>query len=1080
MAQFGKHLFGTSYFGKTSTFDGVYRTPFIDANEPFTGSIRIELDANMPVVSYPAGDKQLAYTGTWRNKTTTSTKGSSVSLLACGSEFWLKAKKAEGGATATVSVTDIQTEEVKTHNLDSSTQNELFLDLDYADYLIKIETTSNQPFEFQAIDVRVANVGIEVRTASKINGNIPIWGEYIPATITYDHQAGKYIGETKSVANQKYVEVKLHLSTSESEASPVIDKLHFSSGDLSKHADNGYWVASLNFANIAKDKKVTFKRVKRIDWKEKQTNSSQIDIRSTSADRTTGMPSRQELLGNSYWKAETAQYNLIHTGTSFGVPTSRISLAENKNGFTESSNHASVMLGPIQPKSANLANTKLVDWLSWSDVHFYPTNKQGVQITYELYKNKEDIKNGYAPIFRVVGPEDVQNQQITLAPEDKTESFYLRIKLDRVSGRQSPVVDWVDIVGQMHYTSSSQADSHKNTLSPLDGLLEYGEEQLGLKHLKTIKALSYNWPNVNQSLPANQDSLLSHPRKINIDFQAKYPDQVFVGLEKTLETTHQFFGEDAHNLEIYSKTTASKPSASTQNVSGNQLFWHYAYDGGTVNFPLMTERDLSAAYTPSLLPTKNYRFHIRNGWSDEVFKLPYSLSWEAISDMVGYSAESLMEKNPDVRLYDNRVPMGYTISLPNDSLNKKVHLVFEKTDTVITEHSLWNDATNDKILAHIPSGGDYVYLDWVSDEIMYDGIINVGDKLNPYVRTQYSSGNKRKQAKVKLTSAKTAYDLSKEYNVNIDDLILLNNGKETFEKGETITVPGTFVLPDLAPDLVYEGSNPYTVEIIPGSVRRIEGNIRLPEDTLIPGSDDEPAIQYTLKDSPNTDIVVKRGSVVNGIDTIPLSNVQSVIAIKNNTRDETYVAYQKVNGSEMGDYILKGNQIDWSPAHKNAKEPREGDDYTVTLIHGIVDTLRLVYTSEYSERMAQDRLWRSRHTVELDGIVTPEEDAYFDVPSLDKFPDYNENIEDLEYIVEDNDLWVETSIEKIDDKLKVFATMNGENPVRNWYPTVQTGFYYLNDQEYYLYSEPSQTNFTKKDIPIIKDVSYNAEGMTLT
>lgn len=44
---------------------------------------------------------------------------------------------------------------------------------------------------------------------------------------------------------------------------------------------------------------------------------------------------------------------------------------------------------------------------------------------------------------------------------------------------------------------------------------------------------------------------------------------------------------------------------------------------------------------------------------------------------------------------------------------------------------------------------------------------------------------------------------------------------------------------------------------------------------------------------------------------------------------------------------------------------------------------------------------------------------------------------------------------------------------------MNTGFYYLSDQEYYLYSEPIETVFGKENLPIIKNVGKNSEGLTL-
>lgn len=1087
MAQFGKHLFGTSYFGKTSTFDGEYETEMVDADEPFTGAIRAEIEANLPVMSYKANNNQLAYKtkSSWKFIGTTATAsktGEEVSILACGSDFTFQVKKIDGGGTADVLIKEIQTGNTQTHKIDTATQDKLSLNLAYADYLVTIKTTSDNPFTLKSIDIRVANIGIEVRTATKLNGDIPVWEEYIKIPLAYDNDKKMYIGESPTVTNQRYVQLKLHLATSESDAAPVVDAIHFSSGDLSKHAENGYWQAAINFNKVAKDNEVTFKRVKRLEWTEKEEENSILTFKSTSVSATnqSPLPSRQEILNASYWKPETAQYKLVHNGKTKGTPTSRISLAEKENGFSESSVLASVMIGPINTKKANLTNTKLVRWLKWDDEAFYPTNRQSVSIVYELFKNKNDIDEGYPPIFRVTDPSSVIDRILTLAPEDQTESVYLRIQLKRISGRQSPVVDYVDLIAQMHYESSSAIGSYQDKLSALDGIDVYGENGKGKKELRTVNHTIYDWPSLSQSLPVNTRSLLDNKRKVDIRFTPKYHNQVNIGIGDELEKEKVFNADEVVSFKLFSKTIANEPSASTKEVPSGKLSWHYSYDGGTVNFPLKTERDLSTDFTPSLLQNKKYRFYIQNGWKDQTFQVPFSMTWEEVSDMIGYQKEDLITTNKNIKLYNNQIPMGYTIKLPNDSLNNKIRLVFKETGNKLSERSLWNGSTNDRIEASIPAGGDYRYTEWVSDEVIYDGMINANDLFSPYVRTQFASQNARKQSLYTVTKAEeTAKEIAKQHAVNEEDILLSNNNKKSFKSGDKVLIPGGFVLPDIAPGLIYEGDNPYVVEVIPGSVHKTNDDILLPEDTLIPGSDDEPAIQYTLTESPSMEVILKRGSVRNGQDVIPLSNVMKVTAVKNNKTGVSYVPYSKVGTSEMGDYILKNNTIDWSPSQSGGKEPAVGEEYTVTLTHGIVNTLRIIYTSNYNEKMAQDRLWRSKETVEIEGTVGPEKDVYLNLPSPNAFGDYKNDYKQIDYVVEDNDLWVETSIKEIDGVKKLKASLNGEDPKRNWYPTIQTGFYYLDNQEYYLYSEPTVTTFAEKEVPIIKDVKYTEEGLVL-
>ena len=56
MAQFGKSLFGSSYFGYTNTLDGDYQTEIIDADEPFDGKVDFKIWAELPEMKYDSND----------------------------------------------------------------------------------------------------------------------------------------------------------------------------------------------------------------------------------------------------------------------------------------------------------------------------------------------------------------------------------------------------------------------------------------------------------------------------------------------------------------------------------------------------------------------------------------------------------------------------------------------------------------------------------------------------------------------------------------------------------------------------------------------------------------------------------------------------------------------------------------------------------------------------------------------------------------------------------------------------------------------------------------------------------------
>src|SRR5699024_2314250 len=106
---------------------------------------------------------------------------------------------------------------------------------------------------------------------------------------------------------------------------------------------------------------------------------------------------------------------------------------------------------------------------------------------FELYQNKNDALNGIAPIFIINHPELAANKRINLPKDSFTESVYLRIVLQRTAGRQSPVVDYVDLSAHMAYQSNSALGRYSDTLCGLDNVIAAkNEDQMGRKNLRTI------------------------------------------------------------------------------------------------------------------------------------------------------------------------------------------------------------------------------------------------------------------------------------------------------------------------------------------------------------------------------------------------------------------------------------------------------------------------------------------------------------------------------------------------------------------------------------------------------------------
>src|SRR5699024_8551570 len=112
-------------------------------------------------------------------------------------------------------------------------------------------------------------------------------------------------------------------------------------------------------------------------------------------------------------------------------------------------------------------------------------------------------------------------------------------------------------------------------------------------------------------------------------------------------------------------------------------------------------------------------------------------------------------------------------------------------------------------------------------------------------------------------------------------------------------------------------------------------------------------------------------------------------------------------------------------------------------------------------------------------VVTPDRDVWLELPAPEEYLEYSNTVEQVDYVVEDSDLWVNSSLVDTDEGPMIRLSFDGKDPKRNWFPTINKGFYYLNDQEYYMYSEPIQHYFDEEYIPVIEEVHYNSNGLSM-
>ena len=1090
MAQFGKHLYGSSFFGKSNSFVGNYDSRIIDIGEELSGEIRIELDSYLPSLFYESDDFLFNYDGEHQleENYTNLERNSKVSIYLSGKNLEIHSL----GGSAQIAVQEQHTEETRYYEINNidifSLEN--FPTNHLENYTITIEATSD--FKFKGIKAKTTEIQGVFRAAPEdsmytesffnqdwtlSSGEVvsseadSIWSYYF--TLDFDEVNENLVIETERLNDIRFIQLRLMLLTTDSQSSPEVHSINFSDGDLTRYRPSGNWHVSLDMENIAEEEGVTFERVKEVTWIEKEFSGAKIDIHSSSRNGST--PSISNIINDNYWSDLTAKYTLKHTGVEEGVPYNRISLKERNNGYAQSARLGSLFVGPINTKEMSFTNTTLNAWRKITGGAHYPRNSNQSSSTIEFFENKNDVDRGVPPFY--VSNNIEANKEELLNISTEYSSFYIRISLTRDSGVSTPVMDDLQFYAQLKYNSLRQLTQYTDELSALDGYEKDSLLDKGEKIVREIPNTVFDWPNVKQDLMYNAKSIQNSEKTVRIEYTPKYIDQVYLGLNSIDVTEYVFTSTYPEKYEVHSKVYAKEPTLSERNIDSNKIYYHYSYNGGSINFPSVVEHQLTTQFTPLLARSKKYKFYLENGWSDEIFKVPQPMTFEEIAEITLSDIEELITLNKNVPLYDEMILAGYEIILPNTTENELVNLIFKKSNDVVTEFSILNNEENDVIQASIERGNNFSYEDWRSNEVIFNAIVNYGDSNTPYVRVQNSAYDIEQFGNhVVSKEVESALEIATRFNVDVEDLVIVNNRKNEFEetgnvlfkRNTEVLIPGKYTLPDVVPKLIYNGEHPYVVEVIPGSVRRVKGNIRLADNLVTPGNLEEEAITYTLTESNTQTERITRGSVRNGSDPLPYSNVIRIQDIRNVNTGERYIPVTDY----IGDYKLRNNYIDWSASFNASKEPAEGEQYDVTFTRGVVDRLKIIYSSDYTEKMSQNRMesipvYNEKKQVDL------KEDVVIELPTLEEMKERYPDLNNLRYKAQHDDIWINSTVDK--NKLKL--SLNKDNPDINWYPTINTGFYYLNSQEYYLYSDLIETVYDYKDIPVIKDVKYTDKGI---
>jgi hypothetical protein len=512
---------------------------------------------------------------------------------------------------------------------------------------------------------------------------------------------------------------------------------------------------------------------------------------------------------------------------------------------------------------------------------------------------------------------------------------------------------------------------------------------------------------------------------------------------------------------------------------------HYQYGGGLSYFETeqadIKRYPMTAAFTPSLTSGKLYRNLIQTGWPTQYHTVRKSETPHTISLIYSTTVEAILALPGNAHLTDTAnynsngtIKENQVVEIPNNTLNSNIKVYWESEKDVdevirksLTDRLMHNALPNDNVMAEVLEALAKGQVDWVSEEKIYDGFLNLNHNAQSYQREHtVPDASQNQNFEYAVKSGDTYESIASVYGIHEEDLRWKNNAKDRLGTdspiiGSILIVPSRIILP-VVPSNIQVSDAPYEIEIVHNSVK--VNNEILSTDTI-----NHIEFEVIYKEMYAVRQPVRRGATPNTSDMLPHNKVITVTAIFDSLVEVIAAPYY-LNDT---DYTRVGNSIDWSLTSPIGKEPAPGNTYYVSYSYSQPVGVRLRINSDYQVQIGSDRLWRSGEIKEFNGVVDPQTNFRQALPAITEWKDYDApNVYDIDYVIEDNDLWTKTWIEQTDDTSYVVGSLMGKRPKDNWLPYIHTGFYYLGKDEYYLFSEPLAVQLTDQDIPIAKNVHY--------
>lgn len=1058
MAQYQKPFYSTSFYGRLNAFVGEYETEVFDAQEVFTSDIHCEIKAQLPSVFYSGSAREIKYDSDWNlvgDELQTNASNATIEMEAAGDYFeahiryqdvenhkvlielyqediidgkvnWVKKEEILFDTYAPTKVGSIEKVKFNTYG--------------FTNHKIVVKTKSvwnKATITFVGFSLQATNVYLRLRAADYRKE----WTEYqdIQLAQTMSGSIAYLNGISGIFEDVRYIQGLLVLMSSDNQASPTVEGIEFHSSHSELYDYDGEYTVEIDVSKIVDANNKVFKKVSKIKWEESTPVGTELVVRSSSS------------YDGVFWGAISAPY-------SKSANRIRLKKGVQKHNLT---------IGPID-ESTRFSHTKVISYNGLESESYFPKDEKGCSISYTFSRTRTNQKHPENLLQFIENPTRGGAIPIEFTPQP----YYLTVELERPPLKESPVIDLINIYQNIEYKEEVRVID--KDISGVDNL------GTGIVPLQKISDYSFTFPNTENENEYNRLEIDRAEQSYLLSDYTDRPTDLMLYFESEKDQANRSNKTTNVNDVVLAKTIVRKiEQGETQGVVK-----HTQYSTGNVAFLRPVTKEMDSSFTPTLQKGKKYRYYIQNGWPDDIHIVVSKQTLLDIAMIYKCKVEEIENLNPDTLVDDSEyLIVGQRLRVPNKTINERVSVTFAN-NKIYTEKSshnavfanaineVVNDFSSENVEIFVVEQPDKGYVEWVSAEKIYKGVINLGDNREPFVRTQLArSTYSTLERKYTVQEEDTWEKIAQYFDVNVADLKYINTETDLVV-GTVIKIPMTITLPEIPGEVEFDGERIYNISIIEDSVYKKTGE-KLPE-SVIPidwkGKHIPLTVKYRKDGSTELTAEIVRGANKNGMDALPHSQVREIISVTNKKTGEKYVPYSDALGT--GDYLLFNNYVSWAPTEDTSLEPEAGETYVVTYTKEEVESVSVYLDTTYSEKIGADYAWRSPEIKIIEGICTPNKDFLVELPAPETYRSYSSKYKDIGYVIEDNDIWVETSMREIDGKSYLYATLNGKDPAINWHPTIHPGHYYLREDEYYMYSEPLRTTISQKELPHTENVEY--------